>query len=94
MPAGESRSWRLVVSRRAGRDLERLPARAASAVVELITGPLLVNPRRLGKPLGEPWTDCHAARRGDYRVIYRLDEADGLVQVLTVSHRADAYRAP
>ena len=33
-------------------------------------------------------------RRGDYRVIYRLDEEQLFVEILTVSHRADAYRTP
>jgi mRNA-degrading endonuclease RelE of RelBE toxin-antitoxin system len=92
--SGEPPTWRLVVSRRAARDLERLPAGVASAMVELITGPLLVNPKRLGKELAEPWNGCRAARRGDYRVIYRLDEVRRLVEILVVSHRADVYRAP
>ncbi len=37
---------------------------------------------------------CRAARRSDYRIIYRLDEEQRLVEVLVVSHRADAYRSP
>jgi mRNA-degrading endonuclease RelE of RelBE toxin-antitoxin system len=80
-----------VVSRRAARDLERLPSRVASVAVALITGPLLVNPRRLGKEVAEPWGGCRAARRGDDCVIDRLEE-QLLVGVLTVAHRADAYR--
>ena len=94
MASGEPPTWRLVVSRRAARDLERLPSRVASAVVELITGPLLLNPHRLGKELAEPWGGCRAARRGDYRIIYRLDEEQLFVEILTVGHRADAYRTP
>jgi mRNA interferase RelE/StbE len=90
--AAEPPRWRLVVSRRAGRELERLPARVASAVVALIGGPLLENPQRLGKPLHAPWDDCLAARRGDYRVIYRLDHEAGVLEVVTVGRRADVYR--
>jgi mRNA-degrading endonuclease RelE of RelBE toxin-antitoxin system len=92
--SGEPPTWRLVVSRRAARDLERLPSRVANAVVELITGPLAANPHLLGKALAEPWGGCRAARRGDYRIIYRLDEELLLVEILTVGHRADADRAP
>jgi mRNA interferase RelE/StbE len=75
-------------------DFERLPSRVASAVVELITGPLVRNPHRLGKELAEPFSVCRAARRADYRIIYRLDEGQRLVELLTVGDRADAYRSP
>jgi mRNA-degrading endonuclease RelE of RelBE toxin-antitoxin system len=34
----------------------------------------------------------HSARRGDYRVIYRIDEGDHRVDVLAIEHRSDAYR--
>ncbi|MEX2289638.1 MAG: type II toxin-antitoxin system RelE/ParE family toxin [Mycobacteriales bacterium] len=37
--------------------------------------------------------DDHSARRGDYRVIYRIDEQRRTVTVLSVSHRSVAYRA-
>ena len=48
----------------------------------------------MGKELAEPWGGCRAARRGDYRIIYRLDEEQLFVEILTVGHRADAYRTP
>ena len=32
--------------------------------------------------------------KGRYRIIYRLDEEQLLVEILTVGHRADAYRTP
>jgi mRNA interferase RelE/StbE len=69
-------------------------SRVASAVVDLITGPLVVDPHRLGEALAEPWAAAAPARRGDYRIIYRLDEDQLLVEVLVVSHRADAYPTP
>jgi hypothetical protein len=31
-------------------------------------------------------------RRGDYRVIYRIDRPEGLVLIVYVDHRADVYR--
>ncbi|MGH3570718.1 MAG: type II toxin-antitoxin system RelE family toxin, partial [Pseudonocardiaceae bacterium] len=34
----------------------------------------------------------HTARRGDYRVIYRIDDVARVVQVLRIEHRGDVYR--
>jgi mRNA interferase RelE/StbE len=43
--------------------------------------------RQLTDKLPEP-----VARRGTYRIIYRIDEPSHTVAVLAVVHRADAYR--
>ena len=45
-----------------------------------------------GKPLRLPLDDRHSARRGTYRVIYRIDDNSRTVTVLDVAHRRDAYR--
>jgi len=71
---------------------EELPAAVAAAAMEFITGPLLDNPQQVGKPLAPPLQDRHRARRGTYRVIYRIDQDSRTVTVLLVSHRKDAYR--
>lgn len=72
-----------------------LPPPVAAAAAEFITGPLLENPRRVGKPLGEELTGIHSARLGrDWRVLYEIDEAAHLVLVLDIRHRAVAYRRP
>jgi mRNA-degrading endonuclease RelE of RelBE toxin-antitoxin system len=33
----------------------------------------------------------YSARRGQYRVIYRINDAEVLVDVIKISHRSDAY---
>ena len=70
---------------------ERLPEAVAAAVLELCAGPLAENPGRVGKPLFGPLAGCHGARRGTYRVVYRIDEQRRLVLVLDVAHRRDIY---
>ncbi len=70
-----------------------LPLPVAAAVTEFLTGPLLDNPHRVGKPLTRELSGYHAARRGAYRVIYRIDEAERTVHVVRIDHRADVYRA-
>lgn len=85
------RSWRLVVAGPAVRDLERLPEKAAGAVLasfQAIAG----NPQRVGKPLRFELDGVWSARRGPYRVLYRIDEAERLVIVIAIGHRADVYR--
>jgi mRNA-degrading endonuclease RelE of RelBE toxin-antitoxin system len=71
---------------------ERLPEPVATAVLEFCDAVLAVNPHRVGKPLFGPLKSCHGARRGTYRIVYRIDDAARVVQVLDVDHRADIYR--
>lgn len=76
----------------ARRALARLPEKIATAVVEFAYGSLAENPHRAGTPLELELEGLHSARRGDYRVIYRIREASHRVEVLAVEHRADVYR--
>jgi len=85
----------LVITATARRQLaEGLPSSIAFAAYEFIVGPLLEYPQRVGRQLMSPLADPHGARRGTYRVIYRIDDAAGAVTVLAISPRADAYRTP
>ncbi len=70
----------------------RLPEAVAAAVVEFVTGALLTNPKRVGKPLRGELAGIHAARRGTYRVLYRINEGLREVVVLRIEHRGEAYR--
>jgi mRNA interferase RelE/StbE len=88
-----SRSYELVVAGPAARAIsERLPEAVAVAVIDLITGPLLADPHRLGHRLTRELKRIWSARRGTFRVLYRIDEAKREVTVLRVDHRGDAYR--
>jgi mRNA-degrading endonuclease RelE of RelBE toxin-antitoxin system len=83
----------LAITPTARRQLtEHLPEAVAAAAYEFIVGPLLDNPYRVGKQLRPPLQDRHSARRGTYRVIYRIDDLSRSVTVLDVAHRRDAYR--
>jgi len=72
---------------------EGLPPDVAAAAVEFITGPLLENPHRVGKPLGEELTGIYSARLArDWRVLYEIDDTKRAVIVLDVRQRSTAYR--
>ena len=75
------------------RALSRLPENVGTAVVELCYGALADNPARLGKPLRFELEGLYSARRGDYRVIYRIDLGRHRVEIVAIEHRSDAYRS-
>lgn len=85
-------AWRLLVAPAAERTLARLPERVAAAIVEFMVGPLLEEPRRVGKPLQRELDGYWAARRGAYRIVYRVDDEASTVRVVRIDHRADVYR--
>lgn len=70
----------------------RLPEKVASTVVEFCYGSLAANPYRVGKPLRLGLEGMHSARRGDYRVVFRIDEQARRIEVVAIEHRADVYR--
>jgi mRNA-degrading endonuclease RelE of RelBE toxin-antitoxin system len=76
----------------AQRALARLPEKVATAAVEFIYGSLAASPHRVGKPLRLGLAGLHSARRGDYRVIYRINDSQHRIDVVAIEHRSDAYR--
>jgi mRNA-degrading endonuclease RelE of RelBE toxin-antitoxin system len=84
-------AYRVQWAASARRDLGKLPEKVAPAVVEFIYGGLADNSRRVGRELHLELTGFHAARRGDFRVIYRIDDDEYSIVVVTIDHRADVY---
>jgi mRNA interferase RelE/StbE len=71
---------------------EELPEKVATAAWAFIMGALRDNPHRVGKQLKEPLFPLYSARRGEYRVIYRIMEDVLLIEIVTIAHRRDSYR--
>ena len=85
--------YEIVVTDPAARAIqESLPEAIAFAVIEFITGPLLENPQRVGAKLRNELEGIWSARRGAYRILYRIDEDRREVIVLRIGHRRDIYR--
>ena len=85
--------YELVVSGPAARALDTdLPEAVAGAVAELLTSALVREPRRVGKPLRGGLAGIWSARRGTYRVLYRILDDRREVVVLRIEHRRDVYR--
>jgi mRNA-degrading endonuclease RelE of RelBE toxin-antitoxin system len=85
--------FELVLTPPARRALTDGPSEpVAAAVIDLLTTALVDNPMRVGKPLREDLTGVWSARRGTYRVLYRVRDDPREVVVLRIDHRRDAYR--
>ena len=76
----------------AQRALSRLPSRVVHAIIEFIGSPLAQNPRRLSKPLRDQLEGVRSARRGDYRILLRIDEENHTILVIDIDHRAHLCR--
>lgn len=86
-------TWQLSVTPPAQRDIaSRLPAVVVHACLDHIEQAVLVNPRRVGKPLRWELAGVWSARQGDYRILYEIDEPKRTVVLLRLAHRRDAYR--
>jgi mRNA interferase RelE/StbE len=89
----DAEEYELIVTPPAARALsEGLPEAVATAVIELLTAALVVEPHRIGKPLQRELSGIYSARRGTYRVLYRIHYERREVIVLRVEHRRDVYR--
>lgn len=86
-------TYEIRFSRSAKRALaEELPEKVATAAWNFIMGALRDNPQRVGKQLMDPLYPMYSARRGEYRVIYRILDEVLVIEIVTVAHRRDAYR--
>ena len=85
--------YRLRIARPTARALaEALPEKVATAAYAFVTGPLLDDPHRVGRPLNPPMTPAWTARRGAYRLVYHVDDTRRIVDVTAIRYRSDAYR--
>lgn len=70
---------------------EVLPQLVAAAIAQFITRDLLSNPKKVGKALAGPLEGTWSARRGEYRVLYEINEETRTVTGVDVNHRSDVY---
>lgn len=91
--SGTSAPYTVIFSRRPRRNLhENLPLDVAAAAMATIDGIITANPHRAGQPLDEPFDGYYSARRGTYRIVYRINEDKRTVEIYSIRHRRDAYR--
>ena len=92
MPEDSPEHFDVLLTASAVRSLESIPPRIVEPLVSFIFGGLAENPLRRGKPLQRELEGKWAARRGEFRILYEIDEGAHLMTILKVAHRAHAYR--
>jgi mRNA interferase RelE/StbE len=82
--------YKVILSEPAKRQLDKLPDRTAqiivSAIEELEKDPRPSGCKKLKGRLG------YRIRKGDYRVVYNVEDSVLTVLVVSVAHRKDVYR--
>lgn len=87
-------AYELVLTPPAARAIaEQLPEPVAAAVIEFLTATLVREPHRVGKQLRRELAGVWSARRGTYRILYRVRDDSREVIVLRIEHRSEAYRS-
>lgn len=74
-------TWSVQVAPATIRALERLPHKIAAAIAEFVTATLPTDPYGMSKPLRFEFEGWWVARRGNYRVMFRLLEDDRVLYV-------------
>lgn len=82
--------YEVIVAAEAVGTIRRLPKQPQRSVLTAL-GTLAVEPRA-GKPLSGELSGIWSLRRGDYRVLYRIDDLARRIEVARVGHRRDVYR--
>ena len=76
---------------RAFREVRRLPQHHVGRIMDRIRG-LATEPRPPGCEKLRGPDNSWRIRAGDYRVVYRVDDAARVVTIARVGHRRDVYR--
>jgi mRNA interferase RelE/StbE len=81
--------YKIKLTRKAKRELKNIKqlyqAAIYSAFEEIKEEPYL------GKPLTRELTGRFSYKVGVYRIIYRINEKDKIIQIITAGHRATIY---
>jgi len=91
-PGADHSPYRVTLSSAAVRSLQAIPSRIAEPLVTFALVALAENPRRRGKPLVSDFAGLWSARRGNYRVIYEIDDEVQVVDIVRNAPRSNACR--
>lgn len=81
--------YKIIIAKNVRKDIFLLKKRYQVAFVNTLKE-LKVDPK-LGKPLTRELVGKYSVKIGAYRLIYKLDQKDKIVNVITVGHRSTVY---
>ena len=84
------KSYRVVISKSAEKELSKLPAQVISRIVPVLQS-LEKDPRPVGCKKLKGFKNLWRVRVGNYRIIYAVDDVILLVDVREIGDRKDIY---
>jgi mRNA interferase RelE/StbE len=82
--------YEVVFSKRAEKDIEKLPAKAVEKIIPVVIS-LESNPRPVNCKKLKGYVDLWRVRVGNYRIIYSIEDKILLVDIRGIGDRKDVY---
>ena len=86
----KGRGYTILIKRSAEKEMDRLPARAFERLTRAI--PKLERDPRPKSSKKLRGVQDYRLRVGEYRILYRIDDDDRVVEVIAVGHGREVYR--
>ena len=87
--SGSMKHSRFIIS---AHVVERATARPTCDALEKVMRAYGVEPKRISRELRNELAGIHSARRGTYRILYRINDDKRTVTVIRIDRRRDVYR--
>lgn len=84
--------YRVVIKPSASKEIDAIGQKKDRQRIVLRIQSLGDNPRPFGCEKLSGHLDLYRVRKGDYRIVYSIDDQKLLVDVVKVGHRKDVYR--
>lgn len=81
--------FRLHISTKAEKQIKRIKKKRQIQIIQILTE--LKEDPFLGKPLSREFSGKFSYRFGVYRIIYKVNKQDQIIEILSVGHRASVY---
>lgn len=81
--------YKVRISTRAAKQIKKLPERIQDAVIESFRE--LKDDPYLGKKLSRELSNRFSYRINIYRIVYKINEKDKIIDILSAGHRATVY---
>ena len=88
-------AWWIEFERAAARELDKLDSQSSGRILRFLRDRVapLDDPRSICQALkSERFGEFWRYRIGDYRIVARIEDAEGLILVLRIGHRREIYR--
>ena len=85
------KSYKIVISKSAEKEISKLSVKEILKIRETILN-LADNPRPFGVKKLEGFDDFYRIKKGNYRIIYTIEDDILTVEVLKVGNRKDVYK--